>query len=297
MKNNEPVPISIGSNEVQNVLKIRDVFLENLITQKKESLKEAPQGSLRISKCRNKIQYYQYGGDTEENNGKRKVYLPQSRNDHIRRLAQKQYDEKVLREAEKERQLLQSLLNHYKGNTVDTIFEQLSEGRKQIVEPIEESQEEFVRKWNAFTYTGKGFSADAPELFTDRGERVRSKSELIIANILFKKNIPYRYECPVRLKGYGTVYPDFTVLNVKQRKEYYWEHMGMMDDPVYLDHALQKVQSYISAGIYPGERLIVTAETRQRPVNVRIVEQMINKYCCSSSLFASDAGIYGKIIQ
>ncbi|MFQ6929598.1 MAG: hypothetical protein ACLRR3_00115 [Eubacterium sp.] len=39
---------------------------------------------------------------------------------------------------------------------------------------------------------------------------------------------------PLRLKGYGTVKPDFTVLNKRTRHEYVWEHFGMMDDSIYV---------------------------------------------------------------
>lgn len=50
-------------------------------------------------------------------------------------------------------------------------------------------------------------------------ERVRSKSEVIIADILNQEGIPYRYECPLQLKGWGKVYPDFTVLSERERPE------------------------------------------------------------------------------
>ena len=56
-------------------------------------------------------------------------------------------------------------------------------------------------------------------LITEKGEYVRSKSEKIIADTLTKNNINYVYELPLRLKGYGTVKPDFTVLNKRTRHE------------------------------------------------------------------------------
>ena len=220
MKNNESVKKSIGSDDVRSILKAREDFLKDLIEKKKKSLKETPPGSLWISKCRNKPQYYQYY--VEKTEIVSRAYIPQEKKDLIHRLAQKSYDEKVLREAEKESRVLQHALVYYGGKTIDGIFEKLPKVRQEIVDPIEKSREEFVREWNAFTYIGKGFAEDAAELFTYRGERVRSKSELIIANILFRNSIPYRYECPIELDGSGTVYPDFTVLNTDRRKEYLW---------------------------------------------------------------------------
>ena len=60
------------------------------------------------------------------------------------------------------------------------------------------------------------------EIFTERGEQVRSKSEKIIADSLYRNGIPYRYEHPVYLRGMGVVHPDFICLHVKKRKEILW---------------------------------------------------------------------------
>lgn len=100
-----------------------------------------------------------------------------------------------------------------------------------------------------------------------------------LADLLAREGIPYRYEYPLYIKGYGTIYPDFTILNVKTRKEFYWEHFGMMDNPVYAEHAIQKIAGYEDNGIEVGEKLIVTYETKSVPMNqkqiTRIVEQKL----------------------
>lgn len=85
---------------------------------------------------------------------------------------------------------------------------------------------------------------------------------------------PYRYECPLQLK----VYPDFTVLNVKERKEIYWEHLGMMDDLDYVENALRKITLYEKNGIFTGDSLILTYETKKNPINQKVVRGMIQRY-------------------
>ena len=127
-------------------------------------------------------------------------------------------------------------------------------------------------------YEGKGFAEDAPEFYTSRGERVRSKSEWIIAELLEKEGIPYRYEYPVYLRGFGKVYPDFTVLNVRTRREIYWEHMGMMDNPVYAEKAVNKIHTYEQNGMFQGEDLLVTYETSKNPLNQKVIMRMIQRY-------------------
>ena len=107
---------------------------------------------------------------------------------------------------------------------------------------------------------------------------MRSKTEILIANALNKFGIPYHYECPLYLEGYGIVHPDFTALNIRLRKLYYWEHNGMMDDPDYLENALYRITMYEKNDIYPGDKLIITHETSTRPINSKSIEAMIQKF-------------------
>ncbi len=116
------------------------------------------------------------------------------------------------------------------------------------------------------------------EIVTEKGEVVRSKSEKILADKLNLMNIPYHYEQPLFLNGYGTIHPDFTVLNKSTRKEYYWEHFGLMDNPEYCEKAIKKIETMQKNGIYIGEKLIVTFETQSHPLNMKIVENTIKKY-------------------
>ena len=137
--------------------------------------------------------------------------------------------------------------------------------------------EDFIKAWREMEYRGKGFREDAPEYYTDKGERVRSKSEILIANALNRNHIPYRYECPLYLAGYGTIHPDFTVLNVRLRKEMYWEHLGMMDDISYVENALQKITMYMQNGIFLNDNLIITYETKRNPLNQKVIKIVMKK--------------------
>ena len=80
------------------------------------------------------------------------------------------------------------------------------------------------------------------------------------------------------MKGYGTVYPDFTFLSSKTGKEIYWEQEGMMDKQEYARNAVRKIELYQKNGIYPGERLILTFETEQSMLNQNILENLVEKY-------------------
>jgi hypothetical protein len=87
---------------------------------------------------------------------------------------------------------------------------------------------------------------------TSRGEAVRSKSEVIIANLLHGKNIQYHYEHPLEIGGV-TKYPDFTIEDDDLGITYYWEHCGMLVDPGYRKRWEEKKQWYAENGILPHE--------------------------------------------
>lgn len=161
---------------------------------------------------------------------------------------------------------------------IDSELPKLHTQRQLLVTPVEPIWEKELAKWYDSEYHGKEFYEGIAEIVTEKGERVRSKSEKILADYFYRNNILYRYEKPLYLKGYGTVYPDFTFLSKKTRKEIYWEHEGMMDKPEYAKSAVKKIESYQRNGIHLGERLILTFETELTVLNSQIVEELVEKY-------------------
>ena len=161
---------------------------------------------------------------------------------------------------------------------IDSELPKLHTQRQLLVTPIEPIWEKELVRWYDSEYHGKEFYEGTAEIVTEKGERVRSKSEKILADYFYRNNILYQYERPLYLKGYGTVYPDFTYLSKKTRKEIYWEHEGMMDKPEYAKSAVKKIESYQRNGIHLGERLILTFETELTVLNSQIVEELVERY-------------------
>jgi len=101
---------------------------------------------------------------------------------------------------------------------------------------------------------------------------VRSKSEVIIANLLHERGIPFKYEVPLYAPD-GTFYiPDFTI--TWKGEEWYWEHLGMLDKEEYRNHWKVKREWYNKHGF--SERLIVTDE--KEGIDSQKFEQIIQKY-------------------
>lgn len=87
---------------------------------------------------------------------------------------------------------------------------------------------------------------------TAKGELVRSKSEVIIANILHGLGITYAYEQQFKGRD-GTVrYPDFTIEDGATGQKIYLEHLGMLDVPAYRTRWESKRSWYHAQGVKEG---------------------------------------------
>jgi hypothetical protein len=122
-------------------------------------------------------------------------------------LAQIEYDRKLIRHLEQRIAELKKLCS-FPYDPFDHAFDQLVSGKRELIKPHRVSDEAFIQEWKNADYTGLGFDEKAPEYYTRQGLRVRSKSEVIIADILDDMSIPFLYEKPLQI-GSGTVHPDF----------------------------------------------------------------------------------------
>ncbi len=181
---------------------------------------------------------------------------------------------------ERELRILEKFVADYHdfSTQIKNLYTLLPDSMKSYINPVDVSDEELIEKWKMISYEPKQMLEMQPSYITERGEYVRSKSELNIANTLNKYNIPYKYECPLELRKGLIIYPDFTVLNIKRRSVYYWEHRGMMDDRDYAKHTVQRLRDYGKAGIYPGKGLIISEETSTNPLGSRDIIDIIHAY-------------------
>jgi len=262
----------------ERVLIERRDTLVKIIAEKKAALKNAPEGTIHIKTNRNYIQYY-HRTLKDERNGR---YLNKSDQNLTRKLLQKKYDEDILRSAEAELKMLNKFLLAYDPEYFKNCYLNMDVRARSLVKPIELPDDEFVNKWLSREYDHLSFRDNDPVYLTKSGLRVRSKSELLIADMLTANGIPFLYECPLVLPNGRTVYPDFTILNVRTRSIIIWEHFGMMDDCEYSDKALLKIREYKHMGYYPGVNLLLSFESGGVPLSIRDSEaellSMLNRF-------------------
>jgi len=96
---------------------------------------------------------------------------------------------------------------------------------------------------------------------TTRGELVRSKSEIVIANLLYAAGLDYAYERPLTGNAIaGTVHPDFTFID-PTGDVIVWEHLGMLDRDDYRTSWENRKTWYQANGFKLGENLFTSDET------------------------------------
>ena len=271
----------LSPNQLASQIEKQLADLQKILTAKKKSYEKAPQGRIRISQNGGHPEYYL----VTETGSLRGKYLPHSQETLARQLAQKDYDVRLIKQLQKEIDTLQNYLKHAGGGrAISELYDSLCPARRALITPVTLTDEQYAANWQEVSWAGRPFSPDTPLLLTARGERVRSKSEIIIADTLFRHKIPYRYEYPLQVHrtsssgGTITLHPDFLCLNTRTRTELYWEHFGLMDDPDYSANAAGKLRLYTENGILSGRDLIITMETQREPLSTRSIEKLIEGF-------------------
>jgi len=255
-------------------VKKRAELLHGAITEAENSLKTAPQGMLRDIRHGKDYQYFW----RKEKSDVTGTYLSKkSEEKTIRELAQKEYNLKFLKAAKEELRTLDKYLAVSEKWKVGDIYNSMNAARRNYVIPFITPDTLYVKEWEDREYEPGYFSPGYPEYYSAKDERVRSKAEENIANLLKMNKIPYHYEFPIIIGGEERR-PDFLCLNVRTKKEYLWEHFGMMDNIDYAQRNVEKINKMAANGYVHGLNCIFTFETSNLPLNTRIIQLMIEKF-------------------
>ncbi len=246
--------------------------LQRFISEKESALQNAPLGELTVSAAKKQHyapEYYRRVGESRE-------YLAKNKGELVRALAQKEYDAKQLREAER----LLAKLGRFTDQTLtfQECYGSLRPERQALVEP-DFLPDDMVRElWDNIQYESLGFSANYPEYYLTNDQRVRSLAERKIGNRLLERDILFLYEFPLRMQDGGLVYPDFTCLNLRTRTLYRWEHLGRLDEHSYIEKNLRKLERYRQSGFQLCVDLIVSQDTGGNPLSEREIDRLIDNF-------------------
>ncbi len=138
------------------------------------------------------------------------------------------------------------------------------------------------RNTNLFTPAVRDPASDYPNARylihrTPGGQLVRSKSELVIANMLEHMDIPYKYEEPFFGETEpGRRFPDFTFATAAGRR-IIWEHLGMLTLPDYARGWEEKRLWYKRNGYLEGAQLFTTRDDERGGLDSRDVRKVAER--------------------
>lgn len=245
--------------------------LDQILDHAKADMKTLPEGTLRCSSSNGVSQFFIEG-----------KYVGKKNMELIQKIAQRQYYEQVIPIIESILRNLQDIEGLDDPSPIENCYTGLCRARQELVVPVVESMDDKIRKLMQMKYQPGEFKEDnTTEYYTIQGERVRSKSEKIIADELYRYHVPYRYEMPLTLYDHGkevNCRPDFTVISRSTGNRFIYEHLGMMDNEVYVERNMRKLDLYERNGFLLGKNLVITYETSKMPLRVGVVDSYIEEF-------------------
>lgn len=243
--------------------------LGDTISTLQNQINTAPSGHLICCHHGKYYKCYQSDGHTRH-------YIPKSNRFLAEQLALKTYRTWLLQEMIQEKKAIDSYLHlHPTENPSQKIL--LTPGYADLLSGYFQPLSDELHEWMHSSYEQNENHPEHLIHKTPSGHIVRSKSEAMIAALLYTHNIPFRYENILTLDT-TSIYPDFTIRHPKTGKVCYWEHFGLMDDSSYSKRTASKLQLYISHGIIPSIDLITTYETQQHPLTADTIQKIIDHY-------------------
>lgn len=117
------------------------------------------------------------------------------------------------------------------------------------------------------------------------GTAVRSKSEVIIADALSNRKIPFKYEEPFTGADGSTRYPDFTIVDDDTGETYLWEHLGMLHVESYRKKWEKKLAWYRANGVDDADNgggpvgtLIITEDTPAGGISSAAIAALLDRF-------------------
>ena len=115
------------------------------------------------------------------------------------------------------------------------------------------------------------------------GKFLRSKSEVIIYELLLKNDLEPEYEYKLEIDG-QIKRPDFYIVDDDSGIDYYWEHLGMLNDSNYAQKWNEKLDWYKSKNILPIEEgggdngsLIITKDDAKGGISAKDIAKIIEE--------------------
>ncbi|MCQ2545671.1 MAG: hypothetical protein MJ144_04500 [Clostridia bacterium] len=239
--------------------------------------------NIRTDKRWGRIYYY-----LKEQGEKKEKYVKEGPNAKVWKLQRKRFAQEMIKILEAniyiKKELCERLLDDSPTAAMDRMPRAYRPNSK--FKPISRSKKKVKQSENPY-------KREQLKETTSFGLLVRTKGELLIAELLHALGVEFYYEKALRLRipmkeivhvngkkvveTYWinkTYYPDFTIV-LPDGSEVYWEHKGMLSDEGYVERDMQREIHYNLCGIYQPHNLMVTAEGPENDMDMEAVNRIV----------------------
>lgn len=230
-----------------------------------------PEGTLLVSKSKGK-NYYSKCQEGE------KVYLGRY-NEEVEALQKHHMLMQIMKRIECNEPLMNQFLKHYMDPSPENVADSMGKAyqfEEGAYIPLFGKRNE--NNWGEQEYERNRKYPETLVHRTMKGDFVRSKSEVIIANSLFMKGLQYRSEELTKVGKYVFA-PDFKILVPSTNQIKLLEHFGMMHDSEYRKTAMFKIETYLENGYRPYEDILFTFEDLDGNIDAQNLDKLITNYC------------------
>ena len=216
---------------------------------------------------------------------KKKEYLGEESSEQVTGVKRYRYAKEAISVLDKDIDLLSSVLDKYivpDYQTINGMLPKVYQTNLKSPSSASVSMPGEAIEWKKGLETEKAkYQAYKPEQLKFRamdGTMMRSKSEVIIANILLQTGIPFVYEAPLFING-KMLLPDFTILSlIDLRSEFIIEHQGMIFSDQYTDKFLRSLKLYLQSEWIPNKNLFFTFDDERGSLDSRQIFNILIKH-------------------
>ena len=247
---------------------------KKLLKSFQRTLETLPKGRLVTKRVKGRLYYY-----CADEKTRKEKYIPKSNLTLIHQLKEKRWLKKSIRIMEKNIKAQEQVLKAYQLYDSQTILNMLPDSyREEFLEEYENKVRPNLHKWAEESYRKNPYHQDELIHTTYFGLRVHSKGELIIAELLYRLGIPFRYDAAIKVRDrFGNTkwrYVDF-LIKLPTGEYLLWEHMGLFAKEDYRNDQFEKLTEYYFQGYFMPNNLIITMDGPNGEFDSAAVERII----------------------
>lgn len=209
----------------------------------------------------------------------KRKYLGVDGSEKVIKMKAARYYKKLLQVIERDIELLESLDKDYVLPDHEVINSLLPKVYRTDMPPVlmpsSGAAAEWKRKKEAEKATYEPYRPEDLKYTAKDGTKMRSLSEVLIANYLLSLGITFVYELPLKDHG-DTILPDFTILSpVDNKTEIIIEHQGAMGSETYQWKFIHTVLFFLQTNKVPNKDVFFTFNHLNKDPDLRQIDSIL----------------------